>query len=980
MDRFLEKFYEHVKKSPELTAVVDQSGQRRTSYRELDELSGRIASMLRKRAIGREDVVAICVPRGVEFIAVRIGVMKVGAAWVGTETMMGEDRIRYIIKDSGSVLVIDEDTYEQAMGEDRLPMEEWSDPDPHDLAFIYYTSGSTGRPKGVAQEYGIYKYIMASTDRAIGRWIPLDYANVAPETFIGGIYLMIGTLQAGCTLHLVPLPLVRDPAGLLKYFSEQEVTGTCMPPTLVKVLESAGGFDVKVLHVTGEIVTDLYIDRFPMLNAYGPTEFSYLAFFFDIDGPYSNTPIGSPDKDTKVILIDENGEVNEKEGMLCIHLPFFRGYLHEKERTELIYSGGEPYYKSGDYMSVDGKGNYTLLGRVDDMVNINGNRIEPAEVESAVKKVLNTGYAAVKVWERGGSRYLCAYHTTGQELDAARMAELLKNMLPDYMIPTCYVNLKELPLNENGKVNKLALPEPEEDILHAAYVKPLNEAQEKLCSGFSSALGIEKEKIGIDDDFFLLGGDSVKAIQLIVDTGDERLSVPLIYRERTVRNIDNALSHIESKVETVSPGDEDPDGRDTGKPYPLTREQKYFLDQQIKIPDRMIYNLPVLLSFNPDVDEKQLEKAVVTAFAAHPALLTVIKETPDGWRQVYFPENNITPETDKASEEELEGMMNDFVKPFAFDGSPLFHRRLVRTDRRLVLFLDIHHIICDGTSFRILVEDILSAYEGRSITKDPYFALLKDQLDYAASESFKKDREYFENNYTGEYVRLPEADLTGMDTVEGTVDHMPGFTRDEITGAAKRLHLSVTAFYMLPAMLALASYNAADKVMISWNYHGRSDIRTMRSVGLFIRDYPVGLHLKRDDTVGRVSAELSRQIRKSILHGRMSPFMDRKKGELLCFLYQGGLMNIPDSELILDADFPDVTGQAAIEPIELKVGEDEDGIRVEISYDAGMYSYESMERFDKIYEDICGLLLEEGSRDLLISDIVPVVFDEENDL
>ena len=411
MIRFLENFLKTVKTDPQHTAIVDCGGKRRTSYLELDELSGRVASWLMKNGIGRESIIAICVPRGVEYAAVRLGVMKAGAAWVGTESMMGEERIAYIIRDSEAALVMDEGNFAAAMKEDPLPEELWADPDLHDLAFLYYTSGSTGRPKGVAQEYGVYENILSSTHRAIGRWVPLDYANVAPETFIGGIYLMMGMLQAGCTLHLIPLPLVRDPAGLLAYFREQKVTASCMPPTLVKVLEAAGGLSLKVLHIAGEVAVDLYIDRFPVLNAYGPTEFSYLPFFFDIDKSYSNTPIGTPDEYTELVLLDENGEISPKEGVMCIRLPYFRGYLHDQERTGFVTVEGTEYFRSDDYMSVDEHGNYTLLGRVDDMVKINGNRIEPAEVEFAVRKVLGTDYVTVKAWERNGSRYLCAYHT-----------------------------------------------------------------------------------------------------------------------------------------------------------------------------------------------------------------------------------------------------------------------------------------------------------------------------------------------------------------------------------------------------------------------------------------------------------------------------------------------------------------------------------------------------------------------------------------
>lgn len=972
MISFLESISGYVRRSPELTAIVDRGGERATSYYELDELSGRIASWLKSKGIGREDVVAICVPRGLEFIATRLGVMKIGAAWVGTEAMMGEERIDYIIRDSGAALVMDDDNYSEAMREEPLQAGQWADPDIHDLAFVYYTSGSTGRPKGVAQEYGIYEYIMSSTDRAISRWAPLDYANVAPETFIGGIDLMVGALNNGCTLHLIPLELVRNPAGLLKYFKEHHIKGTCMPPTLVKLLESAGGMDLKVLHITGEITTDLYIDRFPIMNAYGPTEFSYLPFFFDIDRPYNNTPIGTPDQNTRVRLLDMNGDPASREGELCIRLPFFRGYLHDTARRAFVTIDGETYYRSGDYVSIDGKGNVTIIGRVDDMVNINGNRIEPAEVEYAIKKVLNTQYAAVKVWERNGSRYLCAYHTTGRKLDAAKMASALQTMLPGYMIPACFMSVDELPLNENGKVNKLALPEPEDELLFAPYAPPEDDLQLKLCRQFAATLDIRDRKTGIDDDFFLLGGDSLAAIRLIVNMGDEDLSVQLIYKERTPRNIARALSELKNSETEISLRNDME--ADWGKPesrYALTEGQIYFLDQQIEMPDRNIYNLSTFFSFSADTDAVKLESAIRTAFAAHPSLLMVIRKTGDEWKQHYIPANNSRMEIEEVSEDELETVMAGFIKPFAFDGTPLFRRRLLLCNGRPVLLLDIHHIICDGTSFRILIEDIISAYGGQDIPEDYWFTLMRDKLIYAGSDLYHKDRAYFDDMYGDAAASLPTPDLAEGESIGASVEQELSVSSDEIRKAARRLHLSVTAMYMLPAALALSVYNDTESVMISWNYHGRSDMKTQRTVGMLIFDYPVKFDFEGEDSIKNVCARLSSQFKDGILHGRISPYMERVTDDMLCFLYQGDLLDIPDNGILEDIDFPDIPNQAAIEPMEFKVNECDGEILVEIAYDGGIYLEKSMLRFINIYEDMMKKLLVRDCETLKVSDILP---------
>ncbi len=960
MIQLLEKFYHFVQDTPDKTAIVDNGGERATSYKELDDMSGRVASWIIKQGIGREDVVAIRVPRGVHYVAVRLAAMKTGTAWVGVEDMMGEERISYIIKDSGAALVMDEENFEKAMQEEPLPADRWADPNLHDMAFIFYTSGSTGRPKGVVQEYGIYRNIVSSTYRSIDGYMPLNYANIAPETFIGGLYLMSGILSTGNTLHLIPLTLVRDPAGLLAYFKKHEIHATCMPPTLVKALESAGGMDLRVLHITGEIAVDLYIDRFPVMNAYGPTEFSYLPFFFDLDHAYKNTPIGTPDEDTRLVLLDEDGGVNPKEGALCMHLPYFRGYLHDEDRADLVDVDGVTYFRNGDYLSVDERGNYTLLGRIDDMVKINGNRIEPAEVEFAVRKVLDTDFAAVKVWERGGSRYLCAYHKTGRSLDAAEMAEKLKDMLPVYMIPSCYVSIDTIPLNENGKVDKKALPEPDESMLYASYAAPENDTQKKLCEVYAKVLNAGDHRIGIDDDFFLLGGDSLSAIRVVSEAGLSELTVTVIYRERTVRNIERALK--EGMVSDDTAGDD--------RPYPMTDEQMYFLEQEIAMPGRVIYNLPIVLEFAPDTDEARLQDAMREVFLSHPALLTVIEKTKDGWRQQYRPENNVDVTVEAASEEEIDKASEEFAKPFTFDGKPLFRKRIMRSDKRLALFLDVHHIICDGYSLKIVVEDILSAMKGEKIPYDNYFALLGEQSGAVKAGVREKDREYFRNAYRGDFDRLPRPDLSGEVNKAECMECKVSFKTEEAHEAAKRLHISASAFYMLSSALALASYNDTQRVMLSWNYNGRADIRTMRAAGLLIRDYPVAFGIKEDDTVRSLAADLGRQLREAVMHGSVSPFMKRDDREMLCFLYQGDLLDAPEDDMLMGVDYPKREEQAAIEPLELNIYEDEEGTKVELNYDAGIYLPESIERFGKIYDAVCTLLISEKSGDTNAADII----------
>lgn len=678
-----------------------------------------------------------------------------------------------------------------------------------------------------------------------------------------------------------------------------------------------------------------------------------------MDKAYQNTPIGRPDQDTEIVLLDENGEKHPREGLMCIRLPYFRGYLHDEDRADFINVDGVSYFKSGDYMAVDEDGNYTILGRVDDMVKINGNRIEPSEVEHAIRKVLGTDFAAVRTWERGGSRYLCAYHTTGRKLDAADMGEKLRELLPSYMIPACYVSIDQIPLNENGKVDRTALPQPEDSLLFAPYAGPENSIQEELCRLFAHVLNLDGHRVGIDDDFFLLGGNSLAAIELITLAGHNGLTVPMIFRQRTVRGIDDALQQV-SGTKQDRPYRED---------YPLTEEQRYFLEYELENPGRKICNQPVMLSFTPDTDEERLAEAVQQVFSAHPALLTVVLKTQDGWRQRPAQENNTKLRAVQVSEEDVPAAAQGLIMPFSFDASPLFRRSLLRTPERLILLMDVHHIICDGESLRIVLEDILSACDGAVIPKDSWLDILHERTltDNRTKESH---RAYFENTCTGQYDTLLSPDHTGGNHREESAIYRFSFHAGEVSGAARRLHLSANGFYLLAAALSMMAYEHTEQVMLSWTFHGRSELRALRTVGLLIRDYPVAFSLSCKDTIGTMASSLNRQCREAILHGSVSPYMQRSRGELFCFLYQGELLKAPRCGHLLRMEVPEVPEKTAIEPLEFHLYEDEDGSWARILFDAGMYSVESMRRFETIYESVCRLLLEKNSEDFLAREAI----------
>ena len=267
-------------------------------------------------------------------------------------------------------------------------------------------------------------------------------------------------------------------------FLEKRISCTFLTPSYVRILGGQTGPFLKKLIVGSEPANNIYLDKVEIYNMYAMSESGFVVSVFKIDKPYSTCPIGKPQFDLDYMLLDEDGNpVSDNEiGEICFRNEYVRGYMNLPEETGKAFVNG--IYHSGDLAKKLPDGNLVLLGRSNDMIKINGNRIEPAEIEAAVKNALGIDWVAAKGFENGSQSYLCAYYTADVEIDAEKLrAELLKK-LPYYMIPSYYIHIDAIPLKPNGKLDRKALPEPEHQDLSAQYAEPTNDTEKALCNAF----------------------------------------------------------------------------------------------------------------------------------------------------------------------------------------------------------------------------------------------------------------------------------------------------------------------------------------------------------------------------------------------------------------------------------------------------------------------------------------------------------------
>ncbi|MFG3283165.1 amino acid adenylation domain-containing protein [Streptomyces sp. NPDC048111] len=740
-------FEGHVARDGAAVAVID--GGTALTYAQLDARASRLAHVLIARGAGPETIVALALPDPVEMTAAVFAVLKAGAAYLPVDPKYPADRIAFMLADSApSLLVTTEelagrlpapgcetlltDTAGTADALAAAPERAPVDADrraalaPHHPAYVIYTSGSTGRPKGVMVDHAGFAAMVASLISKFGVGTDSRVLKFASFSFDASVWELSLSLLAGGTLVVADEECRVPGRPLVDLLHRHRVNLAGLPPVVVGALPEGSTLPADLtLIVAGEACPPHVVERWAhqvrMFNGYGPTEAVLASTVSDPLSGAGHPPIGRPTEAHRVYVLDEalRPVPAGVTGELYVGGNLARGYLHRPGLTAQRFVA-DPYgpagtrmYRTGDLAMwlPDGQLHYT--GRADDQVQLRGFRIELGEVEAelAAQPEVRQAAALVRSDEERGDR-LVAYvvQAAPDAADPDLLRERLARTLPEYMVPAAVVFLDELPLTPQGKLDRRALPDAEEEVRGPRGRAPRTPVEEILCGIFADVLG--KDAVGIDDDFFAIGGDSLlgtRVVSRIRAALDVELPIRTMFEQRTVAGVAERLGSDADGVRPALRRTERAEGEQL--PVSFTQTRLWFLNRLD--PDSAAENVSFVARLSGPLDVVALDGALEDVVARHESLRTVFPEVDGEPRQVVLDAGvrGALRVRELAPAQLAAASRAEARRPFDLTSQIAFRAFLYRTEPgEHVLQLVVHHIAWDGWSVAPLLRDLSRAY------------------------------------------------------------------------------------------------------------------------------------------------------------------------------------------------------------------------------------------------------------------------------
>ena len=612
--------------------------------------------------------------------------------------------------------------------------------------------------------------------------------------------------------------------------------------------------------------------------------------------------------------------------------------------TEIFDGKTVKIYHTGDLARYNEENQLEFCGRIDFQVKLRGFRIELGEIENCAAKFPEIVHAIAEVKKNT----LVLYYTSAKIVDEAALKQFLSKTLADYMIPSVFVRLETIPMTPSGKIDRKLLPTPNFSVRQSKYEPPINEIERKICSAFAKVLGLDEKSVGRNDDFYFLGGDSIKSMIVMLTAGVDGLSAKDIFKNKTARLISEEISA--RKRENIA----EFEFQARKKEIPATAAQIQMIDYQFLNVNSTMYNLSGFYRLDAKLNAEKLAKAVEKVANHHPALNSVFDFDDEGNIVQKIRSKSLPPvEIEEISASDIEKLSKTLLKPFNLFNEPLFRAKIFKCDDKIYLFVDMHHTISDGTSLDVLLENISKAYHGETLAEDHFYAYLANESAKFHSDEYAEAKKYFQNLFEGRnWCEFPTPDCDSWDSDLGETDFDPEISVESMSNAEKRLGFSRNVISIAAAVLAMRDYCQKSFIRVDFLNNNRVEAYIQDSVGLIFKILPVAVNLDDFPSNERLLQEISRQVAESFANS-LCDYSSEDNIALRDAILVNYVADLGDSqslkgflptEIPLTSENPAVAGH-----FDIYLMENADSVTISVEYQRKAYESSSVKRFLKLF-------------------------------
>lgn len=866
----LQVFEENVRNNPAKAALVFEN--QCYTYSELNQLSNKLAHYLLSLNIPKNSVIGFMLERSINTIIAMLATLKANMAYMLIEKSLPEDRIIYMLKNAKSPLLVtssnmnfvnfDKKVYIEDIDFDKLKDTNLDVSDkPEDYLSVVYTSGSTGLPKGVL----IKRFSMVNLVNGYKKSMETDkltsflsICSVAFDMFAAEVWI---ALISGKKLVLSNEEQSKNPIEMSKLIEKNECEFMLITSSKMDLLLSDESTInclkyLKAIQLGGEILTSKFYNKVTkftnarIYNGYGPSETTsccsckYVTSSEDIN-------IGKPLPNVNIYIC--NNYLNlcpiGITGELCIGGDGVSyGYINNQEMTSKSFIknpfGDGLLYKSGDLARWNSNGDIEYIGRNDFQIKIRGLRVELEEINNAIKSLPQIDNSITIIRKLNNIDTICSFVVSSHN-DSVDLKNKLSKLLPHYMIPSHIVFMDNLPLTINGKIDTNNLPEIK---IATKYVEPQTQTQRNLVSIFEKVLNINK--ISIDDNFFDIGGDSLSGIRIVTQLSSMfniSLSIKSIFDFPTVAMLAEYIDSLnqntsEDIIEKVADSDS----------YPASFAQKrIYYTVQIEGKNSLTYNTPGGIVFDKVLDYSKLEKCIQQLISRHDALRTYFVLEDSDLKQKILDSYDFKLKINNAKDSELDDIFSDFINPFDLSKAPLFRMEFISLDsKKSVLLVDMHHIICDGYSISIFINELCKLYNEQSLPEKEidYKDYSNWEINKFKSDDFKESENYWVSQFKNEIpiLNMPTAYSRGTSRSFDGENIYKKIESTHIKSFCKKFNTTPYMFLLSIYYILLYKYTMQNDIVVGTPVAGREHTSLQNIIGMFVNTLALKQHISPD--------------------------------------------------------------------------------------------------------------------------------------